>query len=83
VFVIKWCFLSVVVVVVLPKKKKKKLHLLASLVVIMMGLLHEKDSGDPSQTIKHAPLQDIPKGVTIDTLSWVPKYYTFRVRGIV
>jgi hypothetical protein len=43
----------------------------------------EKYSGDPSQTIKHAPLQDIPKGVTIDTLSWVPKYYTFRVRGIV
>jgi hypothetical protein len=28
-------------------------------------------------------LQDIPKGVTIDTLSGVPKYYTFRIRGIV
>jgi hypothetical protein len=29
------------------------------------------------------PLQDIPKGVTISTLSGVPKYYTFRIRGIV
>jgi hypothetical protein len=27
-------------------------------------------------------LQDIPKGVTIATLSGVPKYYTFKVRGI-
>jgi hypothetical protein len=42
-----------------------------------------QDSGEPSQTIEHAPLQDIPKGVTIATLSGVPKYYTFRVRGIV
>jgi predicted aspartyl protease len=28
-------------------------------------------------------LQDNTKGVTISTLSGVPKYYTFRVRGIV
>jgi hypothetical protein len=28
-------------------------------------------------------LQEIPKGVTISTISRVPKYYTFRVRGIV
>jgi len=32
---------------------------------------------------EQAPLQDIPKGVTISTLSRVPKYYTFKVRGIV
>jgi hypothetical protein len=28
-------------------------------------------------------LQDIPNGVTIATLSRVPKYYTFRIGGIV
>jgi hypothetical protein len=28
------------------------------------------------------PLQYINKGVTTSTLSGVPKYYTFRVRGI-
>ena len=41
-----------------------------------------KDSGEPSQDIEKEPLQDNPKGVTISTLSGVPKYYTFRVRGI-
>jgi hypothetical protein len=41
-----------------------------------------QDSGEPSQIIEQVPLQDIPKGVTISTLSGVPKYYTFRIRGI-
>jgi hypothetical protein len=42
-----------------------------------------KDSGETFYSIEHAPLQDSPKGLTIATLSVVPKYYTFRVRGIV
>jgi hypothetical protein len=42
-----------------------------------------QDNGDPSQTIEHAPLQDSLKGVTITTLSGVPKYYTFNIIGIV
>jgi hypothetical protein len=32
---------------------------------------------------ENEPLKDIPKGVTIATLSGVHKYYTFRVKGIV
>jgi hypothetical protein len=42
-----------------------------------------QDSGEPSYALEQAPLQDSPKEVTIATLSRVPKYYTFRVRGIV
>lgn len=32
--------------------------------------------------IEQVPLQDSTKGVTIATILGVPKYYTFRVRGI-
>jgi hypothetical protein len=39
-------------------------------------------SGEPSHAAEHMSLQDNPKGVTISTLSGIPKYYTFRVRGI-
>jgi hypothetical protein len=44
-----------------------------------------QDNGEPSHpdATEKAPLQDRTKGVTIATLSGVPKYYTFRVRGIV
>jgi hypothetical protein len=40
------------------------------------------DSDEPLQTIEQAPLQDSPKGVTIATLSGFPKYYNFRITGI-
>jgi len=42
-----------------------------------------QDNGEPLHDTEQVPLQDSPKGVTIATLSTVPKYYTFRVGGIV
>ena len=42
-----------------------------------------QDSGEPLHVIEHIPLQDDSKGVTIATLLGIPKYYTFRLRGIV
>jgi hypothetical protein len=41
-----------------------------------------QESGDSSHDTEQVPLQDSSKGVTIATLLGVPKYYTFRVRGI-
>jgi hypothetical protein len=45
------------------------------------GVVH--DSSELSQTIEKTPLKYSPKGVTIATLSEFPKYYTFRIRGLV
>jgi hypothetical protein len=41
-----------------------------------------QDSSEPSKTTEKLKLQGIPKGLTISTLSGVPKYYTFNIRGI-
>jgi hypothetical protein len=51
-------------------------------------IAHLQDSGQSSgepphlDTTDQVPLQESTKGVTIATLSGVPKYYTFRIRGI-
>jgi hypothetical protein len=51
-------------------------------------IAHLQDSGQGSgepphlDTTEKAPLQEGAKGVTIATVLGVPKYYTFRVRGI-
>jgi len=42
-----------------------------------------KYSSEPSHTTERDPLQCIPKGVTIATISIFPRYYTFRIRGTV
>jgi hypothetical protein len=41
-----------------------------------------QESGEPSHDIEKKPLQDSTNGMTLSTLSRVPKYYTFKVRGI-